>query len=82
MSINNAKLFLEKIQGDNTFRTEINDIDSEKEFSLFLDEKGIVFSSTEVEEAFNMLHVACQLESDAESLKNAYLYYQLIISSF
>ena len=82
MSIVNAKVFLEKIQDDNSFRTQINGIGSEIKFSDFLKEQGINFSSSEAEEAFNMLHVSCQLESEAESLKNAYLYYQLIVSSF
>ncbi len=82
MSINNAKFFLEKIQADSSFRGTVTKMDTENEFSLFLDEADMKFSSSEAEEAFNMLHVACQFEAEAESLKNAYLYYQLIVASF
>lgn len=82
MSIQNAKFFLKDIQESDSFRDDINSLKTINEFNELLEQRELPFSSSEIEEAFNMLHVQCQSESEAESLKNAYLYYQLIIATF
>jgi predicted ribosomally synthesized peptide with nif11-like leader len=82
MSIQNAKLFFKKVQTDKSFRDTIIVSDTESDFSAVLDEFGIPFTSSEIEEAFNMLHVQCQFEHEAENLKQAYIYYQLLVSAF
>ena len=82
MSIQNAKFFLKDIQQSDRLRDEINSLKTVNEFTEYLEQCKLPFSSSEIEEAFNMLHVQCQSENEAESLKNAYLYYQLIIATF
>ncbi len=81
MSIRNAQIFLNKLREDELFREEVVIANTENDLNTILHNHGISFSSPEMEEAFNMLHVACQTEEDAEYLKQAYLYYQLLISS-
>ena len=82
MSIQKAQNFLSKVQEDSLFRDKIIIADSKSDLHNILNEHNISFSSGEIEEAFNMLHVACQTEEEAESLKHAYLYYQLLVASF
>jgi predicted ribosomally synthesized peptide with nif11-like leader len=82
MSIQKAQLFLNKVQEDIHFRKKVICANSEHDLSTILRQYNINFSSTEIENAFNMLHVSCQTEDDAEKLKHAYLYYQLLVSSF
>ncbi|MBN1119078.1 MAG: Nif11-like leader peptide family natural product precursor [Bacteroidales bacterium] len=81
MSIVNAQKFLEKIQTDNEFRKEVTHTKELNKFEEILKNKNMNFSSSEMEEGFNTLHVSCQSYEQAEDLKNAYLFYQLLISS-
>lgn len=82
MSIQKAQVFLNKVQEDNHFRKEVICANSEQDLCTILHHHNISFSSAEIENAFNMLHVRCQTEDAAENLKQAYLYYQLIVQSF
>ena len=81
MSIVNAQKFLEKVQTDKEFRREVTKSKELDEFEKILNSKNITFTSSEMEEGFNTLHVSCQSYEQAEDLKNAYLFYQLLISS-
>lgn len=82
MSIQAAKLFIKGLQFDKAFRKDINTAKTLDEFNCVLDDYDLQFSSSEIEESYNMLKVQCQYEEQADSLQNAISYYYMILRSF
>jgi len=82
MSIQAAKLFIKGLQFDKAFRKDVSATKNIDEFNEVLDDYDLKFSSSEVEESYNMLKVQCQFEEQADSLQNAISYYYMILRSF
>jgi hypothetical protein len=71
MSIQNAIKTLKKIQSDAEFRKSLFQWRSADETLAFLAENQLSFSPEEFEDAYRNLLVNCQLEDQADQLKDA-----------
>jgi hypothetical protein len=68
MSIQNAIRLLEVIDEDNSLRTELYKCDSASDLKTCLQNRQLLFTRDEFEDAVNTLHVKCQEYEDAQHL--------------
>lgn len=82
MSLQNAKLFIERVKTDEEFRDILDRIRSKQAFEDHLLQEGYKFTLHEFAETVNMLHVKCQFAEEADALMNVKNWYQLTLMSF
>ena len=79
MTINNGKLFLKRVAEDKKLRESLESASSQKQISEILSSMDCDFTPEEIETAFNMMHVQCQTEDQAEQIKQLKLWWDLLM---
>ncbi len=79
MSIQNAKIFIEKVQTDATFRKEMYKVKGINEFNQFIKGKDLTFDENEFEEAYSMLMFKCQFAEEHDQLENTVNLIKLVL---
>jgi predicted ribosomally synthesized peptide with nif11-like leader len=68
MSIHNAIRLLNAIDSDPGIRDRMYQCKDSEQLMAYLESQGYAFTSDELEDAINALHVRCQTLEDAQSL--------------
>ncbi|WP_075602644.1 Nif11 family protein [Saccharicrinis aurantiacus] len=70
MSIQNAKKFIQSVQTDSVFRSELYKVDGLDGLNTFITKKDLPFSETDFEEAHSMMMFKCQFAEEHDELEN------------
>lgn len=78
MTIGNALTFIDRGLEDKELRMLLNAASSPLELNQILDRNNLTFSSQEFSEAFNNRLTKCQIEEDAEQIKEFKMWWDLV----
>ncbi|MBV5342655.1 hypothetical protein JZU68_03250 [bacterium] len=77
MSLQNAIIFISKVDSDNDFRKSCYAYKSQQELLQSLTVQQIGFTNDEIEDAFNVLELKCQTYEQAGRVKEVKAWYRL-----
>lgn len=79
MSINNAIIFIDKVNSEPEFRETCYSFKKSEDLEICLRKNNIIFNSEEFSDAINNLLLRCQTESQSEKVKEINIWYQLLL---
>jgi hypothetical protein len=79
MSLSDAYRFIVQVSEDDVLRRNVSLVRTIEELNALLDKDFGGISNELFEEAFRGLHVRCQTETQAQTLKDIRLWWQLIL---